>query len=230
MHHDLLIVEELMLLLLDDDGASISGAGTLHYTLGGALLVELALLDRVELDETSGGGFLNGPTVLPRGERPLEDPLLAEALATIRERPTRVQPLILSLGAGLYAVVLERLERRGLISKERRRVLGVFRTTRWPAQDARHEEELRQRILRVLVQGEAPDPRTAAVIGLVYASGAMPALRPPLPWTSATVARARQIQDGDWGADAVGTAVGRTAVAVAASSVSTAIAAAAASR
>jgi hypothetical protein len=41
------IVEEMML-VMDDDGASVQGAGTLRYTLGGALLTELALIGRVE--------------------------------------------------------------------------------------------------------------------------------------------------------------------------------------
>ncbi|WRL66498.1 GPP34 family phosphoprotein [Blastococcus brunescens] len=62
---DLLIVEDLMLLLMDDDGASVQGAGTLHYTLGGALLTELALLGRVETD---GTGIVNGPRVTPRAQ------------------------------------------------------------------------------------------------------------------------------------------------------------------
>lgn len=227
MQNDLLIVEELMLLLLDDDGASISGAGTLHYTLGGAVLVELALLDRVELDQDSGGGFLNGNIVRPKGVERLEDPLLQEALEAVRVKDIRVQPLILTLGGSLRPVLLERLEKRGLISREQGRFLGIFRTTRWPAGDARHEEELRERIRAVLVEGREPDPRTAAVIGLVYASGAMPALRPPLPWNSTTVTRARKIQEGDWGADAVSDAVQRTAAAIAASSAAVAISAAA---
>jgi hypothetical protein len=41
-----------MLLLMDDDGASIQAAGTLYYTLGGAVLTELALLGRIETDDS----------------------------------------------------------------------------------------------------------------------------------------------------------------------------------
>lgn len=192
------------------------GAGTLHYSLGGALLVELALLGSVEADATSGGPF-NGPIVDPISRDSLTDPLLRQAYDTVAAKPTRVQPLILALGANLYGTLLERLEERGLIRRESRRVLGVFRTTRWPAADAVHEAELRARVEATLVDGADPDPRTAAVIALVFASGTMPALSPPLPWNSTTIARAQKLKEGDWGAAAVNAAVERTAAAIMAS-------------
>lgn len=221
--HDLLIVDDLMLLLMDDDGATVRGAGTLHYTLGGALLTELALLGRIETDES---GILNGPRVTPVGDEPLGDPLLQSAFDTVTAKTQRVQPLLMALGADLWKVVRDRLVERGLLRPEEKRILGVFRSTRFPAGDAQHEAQLRARILRVLVDGEAADARTAAVIGLLHASGAMPALSPPLPWTSQTVERAMQLQRGDWGAEAVSTAVQRTAAAIAASAASASVTAA----
>lgn len=211
---DLLIVDDLMLLLLDDDGASIQAAGTLYYTLGGAVLTELALLGRLEVDDT---GVLNGPRVTPSGDAPLPDPLLQAAYDIVAAKTQRVQPLLVAIGADLWRVVLDRLVARGLIQRAESRILGVFRSTRWPATDEQHEAQLRARIRRVLEDGETPDPRTAATIGLLYASGAMPSLRPALPWTSTTVTRAQDLARGNWGSEAVATAVTRTAANVAAS-------------
>ncbi len=217
MDDELLIVEDLLLLLLDDDGASIAGAGTLHYTLGGAVLVDLALRGRIEEDKESGG-ILNGPIIRQVGTDPLSDPVLQTAFEKVGEKPRRVQPLLLSIGANLLNPLAERLEQRGMVNRESRRFLGLFRTTAWPAADQAHETELRRKINAVLVDGEQPDPRVAAVIALLSASGAMPALRPPVPWTSQTIARAKELESGDWGAAAVSTAVTRTAAAIAASS------------
>lgn len=219
-HGDLLIVEDLMLLLSDDDGAAIQQAGTLHYALGGALLAELALLGRVEVDDS---GIVNGPRVTPTGDGPLPDPLLQSAYDTVAEKTQRVQPLLLALGADLWRVVIDRLVNRGLLRREVTRWLGIFRSTRVPVADERHEAELRARILCVLEDGETPDPRTAATIGLLYASGAMPTLRPALPWTAQTVRRAQAIEQGDWGAQAVSAAVIRTTAAITAAGVATAI-------
>ncbi|WP_206045760.1 GOLPH3/VPS74 family protein [Nocardia mangyaensis] len=140
---DLLIVDDLMPLLMDDDGASIQGAGTLHYTLGGAVLTELALLGRVETDDS---GIVNGPKVFPVGNGPLPDPLLQSAFNTVSEKTQRVQPLLLALGGGLWRVVRDRLVDRGLLRREDRRTLGVFRSTRWPAADEQHEAQLRARV------------------------------------------------------------------------------------
>ena len=211
-HDDLLLVEDLLLLLVDDDGASIQQAGTLHYALGGALLAELGLLGRVEVDDS---GIVNGPRVTPTGEGPLPDPLLQSAYDTVAKKSQRVQPLLLALGVDLWRVVVDRLVDRGLLRRQVSRRLGIFRSTRLPAADGRHEAELRARILRVLEDGEAPDPRTAATIGLLYASGAMPSLRPALPWTSQTVARAQALEQDDWSAQAVSAAVMRTTGAIA---------------
>jgi Golgi phosphoprotein 3 GPP34 len=212
---DLLVVEDLVLLLMDDDGASVQSAGTLHHTLGGAVLTELALLGRVETDDT---GVVNGPRVTPVGAGPLPDPLLQSAFETVARKTQRVQPLLLALGADLWRVVRDRLVDRGLLRREERRWLGVFRSTRWPAADAEHEAQLRARVRRVLEDGDEPDARTAAVIGLLSASGALPSLRPPLPWTTRTATRARELERGEWGPAAVGTAVARTAAGIAAAS------------
>lgn len=216
--HDLLVVDDLMLLLLDDDGASIQGAGTLYYTLGGAVLAELALLGRVQVEGTGG---LNGPRVLVAGTGSLPDPLLRQAHEVIAARPQRVQPLLVTIGANLSDTVLNRLLERGIIRREESRWLGLFRTTRCPTADMRPEAQLRTRIRQVLVDGSDPDPRTAVTIGLLYASGGMPSLRPPLPWTSTTVARAQELADGHWGSEAVTQAVTRTAAAIVAASVAT---------
>ncbi|MFV2022594.1 GOLPH3/VPS74 family protein [Micromonospora sp. LOL_023] len=212
---DLLIVDDLMLLLMDDDGASIQAAGTLDYTLGGAVLTELALLNRIQTDDSGG---LNGPRVTTAGDGPLPGPLLQSAYDTIAEKTQRVQPLLVTLGADLWRVVVDRLVARGLLRREETRVLRVFRTTRWPAGDGTHEPRLRARIRGILEAGEGPDPRTAAIIGLLFASGAMPSLRPPLPWTSTTVTLAGEIARGHWGPKAVAAAVTRTAAAIVAAS------------
>lgn len=78
--------------------------------------------------------------------------------------------------------------------------------------------------------GETPDPRTAAIIGLLSASGALPSLRPPLPWTARTAKRDK-LERGEWGPEALATtAVTRTAAGIAASSAAVSISVATANR
>lgn len=211
---EMLLVEDLMMLLLDDETGVPAAAGTLHYSLGGAVLVELALRGSVDSD---GSTALNGPKIsAAEGTRP-EDPLLRSAYDKIAEKPRRVQTLLLEIGAGLRKPVLDRLLERGVIRIEKKRVLGVFPTTRMPAEDTGHEAELRRKVRAALEDGETPDSRTGALIALLSSSGALPALRPPLAWSGAVATRAKEFEKGNWGAEAVNTAVLRTAAAIAAS-------------
>lgn len=217
----MLIVEDLLLLMLDDETGTPAGAGTLYYTLGGAVLVELALRGRVETEEGTGG--LSGPKVRAVGDGPLDDPLLQAAYDKVAERPRRVQTLLVEIGSGLWEPLIDRLIERGLIGREKKRVLGVFRMNTLPAKDTAHEEALRRTIRTVLEDDAEPDPRTAAVIALLSSSGTLPMLRPPLPWSGKVHKRAKELEQGSWGAKAVDSAVSRTAVAIAASSAAVAI-------
>lgn len=49
---------------------------------------------------------------------------------------------------------------RGILRSEEGKILGIFPTRSWPAQDANHEAEVRRLITQTLVQGTTPDVRT----------------------------------------------------------------------
>jgi hypothetical protein len=219
MRNEMLIVEDLLLLMLDDETGTPAGAGTLYYTLGGAVLVELALLGRVE---TEGGG-LTGAKVRATGDGPLDDPVLQAAFDKVAERPRGVQTLLIEIGGRLWEPLVDRLVERGLIGREKKRVLGVFRMNTLPAKDTEHEEALRRAVRAVLEDDAEPDTRTAALIALLSAGGTLPMLRPPLPWSGKVHKRAKELEQGSWGATAVHSAVSRTAAAIAASSAAVAV-------
>lgn len=203
----MLIVEELALLLMDDESGTPAAAGALYYTIGGAVLVELALEGLVELRDDK---------VVTAGGAP-EDPLLRAGYERVAEKPRSVHSVLARIGADQWPRVVDRLVERGVVAREKKRVLGLFRVTTLPATDTVHEEEVRQRIRAVLVDGETPDARTAALTALLSASGALPVLRPKLAWSSEVARRAKELEKGNWGAEAVSAAVTRTAAAIAAS-------------
>lgn len=216
MDDEPLIVEDVLLLMLDDRWGVPAGAGTLHYTLGGAVMVELALRGLIDSDGTRT--WMNNPTVRARDVDPPSDPLLRSVLETVARRPRRIQTLLLEIGTTLRKPVLERLAERGLVRRERRKFLGLIPTTTWPAGDTRHETALRDRIVAVLEDGDDADPRTAAVIAMISASNTLVSLHPRPTWSGPVIRRAKALEHGDWGAAAVGTAVTMAAAAVAASS------------
>lgn len=210
----MLIVEDLALLLMDDESGTPAAAGTLYYTMGGAVLVELALAGLVEVRDRKAVAAGTAP----------DDPLLRAGYEKVAEKPRSVDSLLVRIGADTWSRVVDRLVERGLIAREKKRVLGIFRMTTLPATDSRHEEEVRQRIRAVLVDGETPDPRTAALTALLSASGALPTLRPKLAWSGDVARRAKELERGNWGAEAVSAAVTRTAAAIAASTAAVTVA------
>lgn len=207
---EMLLVEDLLLLLLDDDDGHIAGEATLFYTLGGAVLVELAMTGAVDVEK---GGFLSGPKVKAVASVPPVDPLLREAYEKVAEKPRGVQSLLITLGTPLRAKVLDRLVERGHIRRESSKLLGFIPSTRMPAEGTAHEVDLMRRVRAVLVDGAVPDARTGAVAALLSASGTLPQLHRSIPWSGDVYARGKALEKGEWGAQAVSEAVVRTAVA-----------------
>jgi len=222
MDTDLLIVEDLLLLLLDDTSGTIAGEGTLYYTLGGAVLVELALRGEVAPDDSRT--LFNGIRIgAVKGELP-SDPLLREAYEKVAKKPRGVQELLIDIGSSLRGEVLDRLVERGFIRREKKKVLGVFPTTRMPAQRPEYEARLLERVRSVLVDGAEPDARTGALAALLSASGTLPQLHPGIPWSGAVYTRGKELEKGNWGADAVNTAIAGTNAAIAASAAAASVA------
>ncbi|MCX2729333.1 GPP34 family phosphoprotein [Saccharopolyspora sp. NFXS83] len=205
MQEETLIVEDVLLLMLDDEHGVPAGAATLQQTLAGAVLVELALLGRIRPEEDRP--WYKGTKILATGDGPLPDPVLQAAYDAIAARPRHAQTLLVTIGADLWKTLTERLVQRGLLRRERKRVLGLFTTTRLPAADTGHEAELRDRMREVLEHGEDADPRLAAIIALISASGTLPSLDPAPKWSGAVATRAKEFEQGDWGAAAVNDAV-----------------------
>ena len=87
-----LIAEDLVLLLLDDESGKFTNASYLDTGIGGALLVELALNQTVEV--VKGSGLWARAKVRPTGLSAPADPVLAEALALVGEKERTADDLV----------------------------------------------------------------------------------------------------------------------------------------
>jgi hypothetical protein len=166
-----LIAEDLLLLVTDDASGRLSSqAGQVDAGLGGAMLVELTLLNRVDL--SSDGDQGKPGRIVVRDSSPTGDGVLDAALGIVGmrlgKRPsTVIKPLSQNLRQTLYA----RLAMSGVVRAQEGRILGIFPTHSWQAQDARHEIELRRVVTQVLVQQTTPDMRTVVLIAVLHALG-----------------------------------------------------------
>ena len=219
----MLIAEDLLLLLTDDDTGKLAGSGTqVDLALGGALLVELALLKRVDVagpDEPVGEGRL-----VVRDAGRTGDGLLDEALATVSGKAGKApQSVVAALGKGTRGRLYERLAEGGLLRADEGRVLGIFRSPRWPTKDAGHEAAVRVALVTALRQGMATDSRIGALVALLHALNAVHKAVDPeaVGLTRRELnASAGRIAQGDWAAAAVRSAVDSLIAAIIAASAS----------
>lgn len=202
----MLLAEDLLLLLTDDASGKLStSASEVDLGLGGATLLELTLMNRVDL--THEGDEDKPGRLVVRDPSPTGDPVLDGALEVVTARQgkkpaTVIKPLSKHLRRTLYA----RLAAAGVVRAEEGRILGVFPTHTWPARDAHHEAEVRRRLTQALGQQTTPDARSAALISLVHALRCEhKVVDPELHDLSKRELRARAeaIAKGDWASAAV---------------------------
>ncbi|MEV5206556.1 GPP34 family phosphoprotein [Micromonospora sp. NPDC053740] len=199
------LVEDLLLLLFQPRSGTIAGENTLFYVLGGAVLADLALGDHLTTTDRGRVSSVAG--------HPPSDGLLRPAWDYLAEKPRGVQTALAAIGPALRAPVLQRLITRGDIDQEPRKVLGLFRTTALREGRTERRPRLLADVRRVLVDGAEPQARIAALAALLSASGTLPQFDSEIPWTSSVISRAKELERGDWGADAAAAAVTRTVTA-----------------
>lgn len=204
------LAEDLLLVLFQPESRTIAGENTLFYVLAGAVLAELALGQHVR---TEGGPTGTIRVAAIESNRP-SDEILLRGWDYVADKPRNVQTALAAIGPSLREPLLERLVENGHLDRGRRKVLGLFDAATLELGDTGRREQLIAGLREVLVDGAEPEPRVAALAALVSGSGTLPQFDSEIPWTSPVITRAKQLEHGNWGADAAAEAVVRTMTAV----------------
>jgi Golgi phosphoprotein 3 (GPP34) len=219
-----MIVEDLLQLMLDDEsGGLLADATRLDYGLAGAVLIELALLERIVVEPSKRPA----DGVVRVVGAATDVPVLDAALARIAEKPRKAVTLVPRLAKGLRASVTEGLVASGVLREQEARLLGIFPRRRWPAVDPTAEDAVRRRLHGVLVQGSTPDVRTAALVSLLSAMERAPQVvgAPDRAARKQVKQRATVIAEGDWAGAAVRSAVQAAQAAASAAIIAASVAA-----
>ncbi|MFK5635640.1 MULTISPECIES: GPP34 family phosphoprotein [unclassified Ornithinimicrobium] len=214
----MLIAEELVLAGTDAEGRNLLGSNR-TLAVAGALLTELALTERVTVDE------LRRLRVLDAGST--GDPLLDEALVRFGEvEGKKPKDGLQRVGKHLVEPVLESLSRRELVRREPRTLAGLSLGSRWLLVSSPPRDAVLTDLARV-VAGAEPDARTGALVSLLHAIEVLPKvvsrdLRPGLS-NGDVRRRGKEVTAGRWAPEAVAKAVQEAAAAVAAITATTAV-------
>jgi hypothetical protein len=218
-----LIAEEYLLLALDDEtGKPRIASDRLEPALGGALLVELALRERIGITPREAGWAKRGRVTITN-LTPTDDPELDAALHKVAQNEGKKAKDLLSsftskknrLSNGVRDRLLERLAAAGLLVRTEGTVLGFIPRTTWPAGDPAAEDDVRRRLQSALVGGETPAERTVTLIALLQVTGLLTKVVTTED-KKAVKAQAKKLTDGDWAAKAVKDAIDEAAAAGAA--------------
>jgi Golgi phosphoprotein 3 GPP34 len=189
---DLLLVEELLLLVLDDEKGHNTAYGA-EMGLAGALLLDLASAGLLQVTD---GKLMAAP-------RPANDPepagILADALAAIRAEPKPRDPKhwVRKLPSALKPIrtrVAQRLVEAGILSQQRRKVLGLVGVERFVEADPEPERALHERLRAELTGERDVSVRTALLVPLLRAHALIPKLVPK-DQRAAAEKRAKQIAE-----------------------------------
>ncbi|MDX6301030.1 MAG: hypothetical protein QOF53_2244 [Nocardioidaceae bacterium] len=207
----MLLAEDLLLLLTDDrTGGLLVTAGEVDAALAGALLMDLALPGRVDVDERK--------RLVVRDGSPTGDELLDRALGAVSQKQGKKPSAVLGpLGKNLRERLYARLTGCGILRAQHDKVLGIFPRHRWPTASADHESAVRRALTAALVTGTTPDPRDAALVALLHALRATDKVVDPKEHglrRRDLDRRAKQVAEGSWASEAVRQAVDEMAAAV----------------
>lgn len=161
--------EELLLLAHDETSGQFANIQDLmmNTAMAGAVLMDLALLNRVDSD-------LSALIVLDRsstGEKLLDHAL--DLLGTLPTKTTTVDALdmLRKQGATLTSLAIARLIERGILRERDGRILWVFETRRYPLIDGKDLQEVKRRIADLLLSDDIPEPRDIVIVALAQACG-----------------------------------------------------------
>ncbi|MFG1607171.1 GPP34 family phosphoprotein [Actinoplanes sp. NPDC049265] len=202
------LIEELALIGYADDGTPVTDGMHLDNGLGGALLLELAMTERIDVESDR---------VVVRDPSPAGHPMLDAALLRIaQDRPRKPKDWVAKLAKDTRGQVMAGLVAQGVVREEKGKVLLIFPRTRYPAThgvEPAAETDARQR-MRAAVAGDGPvEPRTAALCALVAATGLDRKVFADLD-RRRVKARLREISQGEWAATAVKKAIEQVQAAV----------------
>lgn len=208
----MLIAEELLLAGTSPEGRNLLGSQR-GIGLAGALLTELVLHERLDVDDRKRLRVVEGGST--------GDPLLDEALVRFGEREGKKPKDVLDrVGRKMQQPLLDSLARRELLRPEPVKALGLTLTTRWPITTTGPRDAILTDLVRVVTGADGPDSRTGALISLLHALDALPRviakdLRPGMK-NGEVKWRGKEITKGRWASEAVVKAVQEAAGATAA--------------
>ncbi len=161
----LTLAEDIILLLLDDDTGKLASIDlmTLNYAMAGAVLMDLALRNKIDNDLESLIVADSTPTGLQ-----MLDTYLDKISSENKENNTRYWLTELSnYGEDIVDSALNMLVEKKILKTEEKKILWVIGTRVYPMVDDKEQKEVKRRIIDLLMSDEIPTPQDVVLVSLM---------------------------------------------------------------
>lgn len=158
--------EKIYLLVLGGDSKKVSSYNetmNLGYVLIGAVLCELSILNKIDTDLEN----LYVIDATPTQNRILDS--ILSVLASKKENMPALYWLKLLLGFAdkTESLVLELLLEKKILGKLDEQIFGIMHTSHYSIENNNEIENVKQRLRRLILSNEIPDPSDAVLISFV---------------------------------------------------------------
>ena len=161
------LAEEVLLVLLDDEKGTLAPVPqlTLHFVLAGAVLMELAIQNRVDCDLHK----LSVVDKTPTNEMILDKCLQKVCSGGDSQDVKYWINTIADDGAEIVENGFKRLVERGILAESEKRFLWVMKTRSYPTVDCSVQRDVKLRIMNILYSEEIPEQRDVVIFCLLDA-------------------------------------------------------------
>ena len=167
MDIELNLLEKYLLIALDDEkGKFINDSIHLHYGFAGAILLEMAMRDKIEVQ---------GEIIKLKEKSTEKEVALNKAIELFRqEGKMSSKDCIAKLAkkaAELKNDTLQRLINKGVLEKKEDKILWIFPNDKYPTQNNLPENKLRHRLNELVLNGKKPEAEDIMLLSLINTSG-----------------------------------------------------------
>ncbi len=168
--NNLFLHEEILLLALRDEEGTIIPGTMYQYAIGGAILAELMLRQRIGVDDS------RRKLVRVISDEPTGDPLIDEWLECIattkRCKPLQQWVSRVATTKDLVGRIASGLCRRGILRADEDTILLIFTKRIYPEVNPEPERALMDRLqMAIFTEAEDIDPRTVVLVSLANTAG-----------------------------------------------------------
>ena len=165
------IYEEILLLALRDKEGTILFGVNYHQALAGALLAELLIKNKVEIESAGKKKFVKLKSSKPTGNALLDECIEKMASAKRRASPQNWVQRFANISRIKHKAA-ESLYRKGILKLEEDKVLLIFNRKKYPEVDPRPEKRLMDKIYdAVFGSSKEIDPETVILISICNSTG-----------------------------------------------------------